>query len=130
LHQREKPVPLRDIAQRQGISKKYLEQIIFGLEKSGMVRSVRGTHGGYLLNKQPAQISVLDIAEAIEGEITIRKCVEDPTDCLRSEICSARLVWCNLTEAIRNALASYSLADLVREQHKMEKSGYSSMYHI
>jgi Rrf2 family cysteine metabolism transcriptional repressor len=94
------PVLLSDIAKRQGISEKYLEQIANRLHKSGLVKTVRGRKGGYLLNKRESEIRLTDIFEILEGPICLVDCVAKPGLCKKSSLCSARDIWSMLSDTI------------------------------
>ncbi len=117
------PVSLRAIAGRQEISEHYLEQLIAGLRKAGLVSSVRGAQGGYILARDPADIKVGDIVRVLEGPIAPVECVNDnETDhCLRSEFCITRGVWEKVKDSIEDVLDSISLADMCKEAEKEMK---------
>lgn len=117
------PVSLRAIAGRQEISEHYLEQLIAGLRKAGLVSSVRGAQGGYILARNPADIKVGDIVRVLEGPIAPVECVNDnETDhCLRSEFCITRGVWEKVKDSIEDVLDSISLADMCKEAEKEMK---------
>jgi Rrf2 family protein len=123
------PVLLSDIAKRQGISDKYLEQIATQLHRAGIVKTVRGRKGGYLLNKAEKEIKVSDVIEVLEGPICVVDCVAEPGNCSRSALCSTRDIWTLLSHKIEEVLSSYTLADLAKLQE--EKTGKeSAMYYI
>jgi Rrf2 family protein len=123
------PVLLSDIAKRQGISDKYLEQIATQLHRAGIVKTVRGRKGGYLLNKDDKEIRVSDVMEVLEGPMCVVDCVNEPDTCLKSTICSTRDIWTLLSHKIAEVLSSYTLADLAKLQE--EKNGKeASMYYI
>jgi len=117
------PVSLRAIAERQVISEHYLEQLIAGLRKAGLVSSVRGAQGGYILARDPADIKVGDIVRVLEGPIAPVECVNDneTEHCLRSEFCITRGVWEKVKDSIEDVLDSISLADMCREAEKEMK---------
>jgi len=123
------PVLLSDIAKRQGISDKYLEQIATQLHRAGIVKTVRGRKGGYLLNKAEKEIKVSDVMEVLEGPICVVDCVAEPDGCSRSPLCSTRDIWTLLSHKIKEVLSSYTLADLAKLQE--EKTGKDAgMYYI
>ncbi|HVN96604.1 MAG TPA: Rrf2 family transcriptional regulator [Syntrophorhabdaceae bacterium] len=123
------PVLLSDIARRQGISEKYLEQIAGRLHKSGLVKTVRGRRGGYLLNKPADEIKLSEIIEILEGPINVVDCVGKPGFCEKSAICSARDVWTVLNNRIAETLSQYTLQDIVNAQsHKIGTE--NPMYYI
>lgn len=108
------PVSLRDIAKRQEISEKYLEQIIAILNKAGFVRSVRGAQGGYVLRRSPKEYTVGDILRLTEGSLAPVACVGDGAeDCDREKDCVTMRVWSMLNEAINNVVDHLTLEDLV-----------------
>ena len=123
------PVLLREIAQRQGISVKYLEQIIPALKSAGLVNSSRGASGGYFLAKPAKKIKVKEIVEALEGPLNIVECVGDPGLCQDSEICVTRDLWNEVSEHISKLLESKTLADLV-QKHKDKQKSRPLMYSI
>ena len=113
-HQTDGPVNLNDIAERQGISAKYLWQIVNLLKTAGFVRGTRGPKGGYVLIRDPANITLLDVIQALEGPVTLVECVDIPEYCSHTESCVAQSVWAEVSESIRNALSSISLAEILR----------------
>ena len=123
------PVLLRDIARRQEVSEKYLEHSISALRKAGLVRSVRGARGGYILAKSPSEIRLSKIMEVLEGSMAPVDCVDDPQVCHRANLCVTRDIWVKMKEAIDNILKSTTLQDMV-EQQKEKESSKSIMYDI
>lgn len=116
------PVSLKDIAKRQGISDKYLEQIISVLNKAGYVKSMRGAQGGYILRKKPEEYTVGMILRLTEGNLAPVSCLEDEeVDCERQGDCVTVIVWKKLNDAINEVVDGITLADLV--DWKMEKNG-------
>ena len=106
----------KTIAEKQDISEAYLEQIMIPLKSEGFVKTVRGCHGGYALNRTPEQISVLDLIELFEGRIQLVKCVGgEDGDCTRLEICPTSGVWTKLSEDIRNLAIKITLQSIVEE---------------
>lgn len=110
------PVSLSEVAESQGVSLGYLEQIIPLLKEADLVESTRGAHGGYELTRSPLEITVGDIVRALEeGFIVPLKCIsadEGQVSCDREEICTARGVWRKMHEGIVEVLDSTTLADL------------------
>lgn len=129
-HQRDgNPVFLPQIAKRQNISEKYLEQIFSALRMAGLVSTVRGRKGGFLLNRPASEITAAAIITALEGPCTLVECVDKPQACPSSETCSARDVWSLVASKINEALSGFFLDQLVAMQDK--KSGRDrSMYYI
>ncbi len=124
------PVLLADIAECQGISRKYLEQIFSSLRKAGLVRGVRGAAGGYELTKEPETILIGDIIRALEGPITPVDCVGNSAfDCPMNEKCAAQSLWKELATAMEQVLDGKTLYDMIEAQKEMKGSS-CSMYYI
>ncbi len=118
------PVHLTQIAQRQGISVKYLEQILIPLKKAGYVGSVRGPKGGHFLARDPEEITVGEIVALLEEGASLTECAEKPEVCGRSQICLTRLIWKEAADALYNKLASFTLADLLkRGRRQVQEQG-------
>lgn len=116
------PIPLKDLAQRQGVSVKYLEQIISSLRAAGFIRSIRGVSGGYVLARNANKITLLDIVQALEGSLSPVDCVDMPKICPRTNECIAHDIWGGVYEAIINNLKSQTLAETAeRQRQKLEK---------
>ncbi len=112
-------VPLKDIAQRQGISKKYLEQIVTPLSKSGFLKANRGFQGGYSLAQAPENYTVGDILRVTEGSLVPVSCMEqDPNSCERCGECATLPVWQGLSRIIHEYLDGITLLDLLEQQKK------------
>lgn len=108
------PVRIKDIASRQEISDKYLEQIISGLNKAGYVRSLRGPQGGYKLAREPKEYTVGMILRLTEGSLAPVACLEDEVnECSRQDECATLILWEKLYDAIKDVVDGYTLADLV-----------------
>ncbi len=123
------PILLRDIAKRQEVSEKYLEHSVSALRKAGLVRSIRGARGGYVLARQPSEIRLSEIMEVLEGSMAPVECVDDPQVCQRAQLCVTRDIWARMKEAIDNILESITLRDMV-EQHKDKESSKAILYDI
>jgi Rrf2 family protein len=108
-----RPLQLKVIAEHQDISVKYLEQLMNILRSAGFVRSVRGSKGGYVLAKPPAQIKLSDIFNSLEGPVITAECVEDESYCARAADCVVKQVWAQVQQAVKNVLESITLQDLV-----------------
>jgi len=115
-HQQEGPVTLAAIAERQFISLSYLEQLFRRLREGKLVRSVRGPGGGYLLNDNPANISVADVIRAVDEEVKATKCVNAMRGCHRGNRCSTHNLWAALGKHI------YRFLDVVTIQQVCEKN--------
>ncbi|MBQ8075134.1 MAG: Rrf2 family transcriptional regulator [Oscillospiraceae bacterium] len=110
-------IPLRDIAERQEISEKYLESIVKDLVKAGIIEGLRGKGGGYQLNKAADQINVYDVISLMEGTLAPVTCLEaDKTPCMRMSDCRTISLWKGLDEAVRSYLSSYTIADLMHRE--------------
>ena len=108
------PVRLKDMARRQEISEKYLEQIVSILNKAGFVRSVRGAQGGYVLQREPKDYTVGMILRLTEGSLAPVECVSElGTDCPRAGDCATRLLWAELYGAVNQVVDRVTLADLM-----------------
>ena len=119
------PVRIKDVAERQEISVKYLEQIVSILAKAGYVRSIRGPQGGYRLSREPDDYTVGMILRRTEGSLTPVECAEaEPGACSREDTCVTRKLWKELDEAIRSVVDKYTLEDLVQWQHGMDDNYY------
>lgn len=115
----EKVVRIKDIAARQEISDKYLEQIISILNKAGYVRSTRGPQGGYSLRWAPEKYTVGMILRLTEGSLAPVPCVEEDSSCCeRGDGCAAIEVWKRLNAAVNDVVESVTLADLMEIQKK------------
>ena len=119
-HYREGPLQLGDIAKRQEVSLKYLEQIIIPLKKARYIESVRGRKGGHILAKPPEEITVGEIVALLEEISGLVKCDKDTTVCERADICPTRLLWKEAYEAMFDRLEAITLADLVERAEDME----------
>lgn len=119
-YQHQGPVRVRDIAGRQGISEKYLEQIIATFNKAEYVRSIRGAQGGYLLTKDPKEYTVGMILRLAEGSIAPVSCVEDSnSECERRERCVSALLWQKINLAVNDVVDHTTLQDLLDWQENM-----------
>ena len=115
------PVPLRKLAERQGISMKYMEQIIPLLRASGLIRSTRGARGGYELAKDPHDISLHDIVLALEGSWSLVDCLDDDKLCDRAKECVTYEIWRDIQTAIYRILDATTLADMIdRHRNKVQ----------
>ena len=114
------PISIKEIAERQGISFSYLEQILHKLGKAGLIDSVRGPAGGYLLARQPSELTIGDIVRVLEGPIALSHCLEpgESADCYQADDCVARMVWAKVGAKIEEALDSISFDDLLQRNQK------------
>jgi len=114
-HYNEGPIQVGDIAKRQAISVKYLEQIIIPLKRAGYVKSVRGPKGGHVLTRRPEEITVGEIVALLEKGTTLVECAERPEVCHRSESCLTRPLWKEAANALFSRLSAITLADLLKK---------------
>ena len=112
-HDPGKPRLIRDIAQSQQISEKYISRLVISLRRAKLVRSVRGINGGFHLAKAPEQITLLEILETMEGPISVVDCVRSPEKCKRQSLCPARDIWQKLNDGIRELTAQITLDDIL-----------------
>lgn len=118
-------IALKDIAQRQNISKKYLEQIIPILNKTDYLQTSRGFQGGYKLSKSPRQYTVGDILRITEGGLHCVACLEnEPNKCARCEECATLFVWKGLDNVINSYLDSITLQDILDKSNEMGANNY------
>lgn len=118
----EGPVLVRSIAERQDISSKYLHALLATLKSAKLVRSVRGSGGGYALAKSPEEIRLNEILEALEGPFSIVDCVIDESVCKRSKTCATRDIWSELSMTMEQRLAAITLKELLARQTAKEAS--------
>lgn len=110
------------MAERQEIPQKFLEQLFGAMRKAGLVKAVRGAHGGFELARDPGTITVLDVVEALEGPLQPILCGGDEP-CSRNSACAASAVWTKASIALRDVLGSTSLAVLALMQTTMDSVG-------
>lgn len=108
------PVPLKDVAERQGLSKLYLSQLAAPLRNASLLRSVWGNRGGYVLARPAAEITLLEIIEAVDGPVRVIDCVVDVDYCDRVDYCECIGVWRDINDSITRTLESHTLEDVAR----------------
>lgn len=123
------PVLIRAMADNNDLSRKYLHALLTSLKTAGLVRSVRGSGGGYALTRPPSQISVKAVVRALEGSLSPSECVEDLSLCSRSGACVAHDLWSRMNDIVEAMLEQVSLADLIKT-NKTASSGEAIMYQI
>lgn len=119
------PVTRRTISEQQAISGSYLDNILTDLRHAELVKAVRGKHGGYLLSRDPAEITLLEVVEALQGPIAPVDCLVDPGLCARSADCITRRAWAQLQLAERRALGAINLAEMLRDGHTQGSHAYT-----
>lgn len=123
VNSEDEAVALSTIAERQSISISYLEQLIAKLKKAGIVNSIRGAQGGYMLAKSPAEISVGDILRALEGDLNPVDCAEivgNGSSCKGSSMCVTKYVWMRISDSINNTVDTMFLSELLSEHKKIQ----------
>ena len=120
-HYQDGLVLVKDVASRQGISERYLEHLFISLKKDGLVKSVRGAHGGFTLGRAPNEIKLIDIIRVCEGPLALVGCVVDAGVCPRSSQCVTRDIWSELQAAMSDVLGSKTLQDLIERQQSKEQ---------
>jgi len=128
-HYGEGPIELREIAKREDISLKYLEQVIVPLRTAGLVKSARGSKGGYALAKHPSEIYLKDLVETLDGPLNLIECLKDPKVCQKVPYCITRDIWQEVSEAIDGIFHSVTLEDMVHRKKEKEVR-FPSMYQI
>lgn len=120
-HKGEGPVSAREISEHRGIPPRFLEQLLVQLRRAGIVTASRGARGGFELARDPSDISVLEVVEALEGPLSSSVCDADVSGgCLKSPACAASSVWTRATGALRDVFASTTLAELGGAQTKLD----------
>lgn len=115
-------ISLKDIAEREHLSEKYLEQIVNQLSKAGLVRSVRGAKGGYQLTDEPEKITVEDILKATEGSLAPVACAEDNGKCVNYGDCVTSFIWTEIYKATIAVVSRITLRDLAERSLQIEKT--------
>jgi Rrf2 family transcriptional regulator, cysteine metabolism repressor len=118
------PVQLKNIASQQEISVKYLEQLMTMLKSAGIVSSLRGSKGGYILSRPPNSITLSDCFNCLEGPIITVECVQNDSFCHRSSACAAREVWKEVDSAVMDILQSTTLEDVISKARKSRLTHY------
>lgn len=119
----ESPVPLKDVAERQALSKLYLSQLATPLRNASLLKSVWGNKGGYVLARPAREISLREVIESVDGPIGVIDCVLDPATCDRMEYCECIGVWRDINGAITKILERYSLQDLIDRGEPLGRDG-------
>jgi Rrf2 family protein len=112
----DRPTTIKEIAERQEVSVAYLEQILNTLRKDGLISSIKGPGGGYVLNGPPSFVSIGAILRSLEGPVAITSCLNPVEGCSRVDGCVTHLLWKSLGEKIEAFLNTISLDDLLREE--------------
>ena len=126
VHSEDEPVSLANVAVRQNISISYLEQLMTKLKKAGLIESVRGANGGYILAKDAKNISVGEVLRALEGELMPVDCaaLDDGAEhCSVESCCSTKIVWKKINDSLNETINNIFIDELVRESKKGQKEG-------
>ena len=125
LHYTGEYIPLKEIAARQDISEKYLEQLITQLNRVGLLKSTRGSQGGYMLSMDPSKITVGKILRVMEGNLSLVDCIAyGENTCPRAEICVTVEVWQKIQKAVSDVIDNITLEDLVNRYHEKVPMDY------
>ncbi|MCC8068314.1 MAG: Rrf2 family transcriptional regulator [Ruminococcus sp.] len=125
IHDKGEYIPIKEVSQRQGVSVKYIEQIITLLSRAGYVKSIRGNHGGYRLSYLPKDYTVGMILRCAEGSIAPVSCLDDEVNqCPRAEICPTLSLWTRLNDAINEIVDNTSLQDMLDECQNIASENY------
>lgn len=118
-----KPIQSGDIAARQKIPESYLEQLLTTLRRAGFIRSVRGPQGGHALIRDPHEIRVSEVVEALEGPIVSVDCLDDTSACSKSGGCAQRDMWADVRSAVLTVLDNVTVADLAERDRAIQPTG-------
>jgi Rrf2 family protein len=121
------PIESADIARRQYIPEQYLDQILMALRKEGLVKSIRGPKGGHMLAKSPAQITMAQVMQALEGYVPPMECLPNPAFCKLSPGCALREVWQKIDEMTQQILVSTTIEELAQRH---QPGTAETMYYI
>ncbi|MBC2579019.1 Rrf2 family transcriptional regulator [Clostridium sp. DJ247] len=122
IHYGEEPSSIKSISERQNISEYYLEQLFSPLRKANLIKSIRGAQGGYILSRDPKDISVADIMTVLEGPIEISECIEENNEisCNNIECCATRVLWSRIKKSIDSVMESTTLQDMLDDYNNMK----------
>ncbi len=118
LNYKKGPLLLKEISKSQEISLKYLQQLIIPLKVAGLIKSSRGSHGGYFLSSNPENIRLSRIIVAVEGPLVLAECIENPDICKRSTDCVTKDIWTEISKSIFDEFDKYTLNDLVKRSSR------------
>ena len=114
VHYGTEPISIKSISERQGISEYYLEQLFAPLRRAGLIKSVRGAQGGYILNRKPIEITVLEIMDVLEGPVEISDCL-DNDECNKFESCATRVLWKKIQMSINSVMGNVTLQEMLND---------------
>ena len=113
------PLSIKTISKRQNISEYYLEQLFSPLRKAKLITSIRGAQGGYVLSREPKDITVAEIMYVLEGPIEIAECIEG-VSCDNLDCCATRLLWAKIKNSIDDVMKSVTLKDIVNDYERIK----------
>ena len=119
LHYGQGPVMIKDIAQRQGISEKYLEQLLTMLRRAGIIMSIQGAKGGFLLARPPTELTLLDVLQTLEGSLSPVHCLDHPESCERVSCCVTMEIWEEVKHSVEAVLQNITLEQLVKRHREV-----------
>lgn len=122
-HGCQSPQPIKAIAERQNVPEAYLEQLIAVLRKEGLVNSVRGAQGGYLLARAPAEITVGQVLRALEGDLAVVDCLVEEDVCSKAGGCPTRVVWKKLRDGLNEIVDGINLQDMLDDYDRLNTQG-------
>jgi|LSQX01.3.fsa_nt_gb Rrf2 family protein len=128
LNYKDTPIFVKDIAKRQNVSYQYLEHIMLALKKAGLVSSLSGAKGGYMLKKKPADITAYDIVTVLESSLSPVPCLDTDESCNQHYECKAGYLWKRIKKSIEEILLSTTLKDMAENNEKEKKR--EIFYHI
>lgn len=112
------PISIKSISERQNISEYYLEQLFATLRKADLIKSIRGAQGGYLLSREPEDITIAEVIEILEGPVELSACLTQG-ECENMDFCTTRLLWVKIKESIENVTKTTTLQDMVNDYYKL-----------
>ena len=113
---------LKDIANKLDLSDTYLEQLMSQLKKAGLVNSIRGAQGGYVLSREPSLITVGEIIRTLEGSLAPSECVAgEDSECSKADYCATRLIWEKIMVGIDNVIDAITLQDMLNDYDKLNE---------
>ncbi len=119
------PIKRKDIVKNQQISDSYLENILISLKNGGVIDTIRGAHGGYILHRPASEITLLEVVNVLEGSMAPVECIDNPSVCKRTSVCSTRTAWKKLKLAKEEVLRNITIQDLVESEEESFIPDYS-----
>ncbi len=125
-----KPSQIKDIARRQDLSVRYLENLFSALRADGILTSSKGKGGGFSLSRAPSRINILDVIQAVEGKLILVSCIESDSFCQRYADCITRNIWKKANNRLKEFFKSITLKNLIEDYKKKVKNKNQDMYYI